>query len=155
MTNLGVPPNTEVHPGLELPLNAILTTVVVTALLSLINLGSAAALNSITSLTTAALLSSYLCSIGCMIWRRATGQPLLPSKFRLGPRWGLAVNVAAEAFLVVTFVFSFFPAAPRPAPADMNWNIVIYGAVVVGSLLYYARARRRYVGPVEYVRKLE
>lgn len=144
MTNLGVPPNTEVHPGLELPLNAILTTVVVTALLSLINLGSAAA-----------LLSSYLCSIGCMIWRRATGQPLLPSKFRLGPRWGLAVNVAAEAFLVVTFVFSFFPAAPRPAPADMNWNIVIYGAVVVGSLLYYARAGRRYVGPVEYVRKLE
>lgn len=130
----------------------------VTALLSLINLGSAAALNSITSLTTAALLSSYLRSIGCTIWRRATGQPLLPSKFGLGRQWwgGLAVNVAAEAFLVVAFVFSFFPAAPRPAPAaDVNWNIVIYGAVVVGSLLYYARARRRYVGPVEYVRKLE
>lgn len=135
-------------------MNAILTTIVITGLLSLINIGSATALNSITSLTTAALLSSYMCSIGCMIWRRVTNQPLLPSKFSLG-RWGLPINVASELFLVVTFVFSFFPTSPLPVPAEMNWNILIYGAVVLGSLLYYFRAKHRYVGPVEYVRKLE
>lgn len=144
----------DVHTGLELPLNSIITTIIITALLSLINLGSATVLNSITSLTTTALLSSYMCSIGCMIWRRSSNQPLLPAAFSLG-RWGLPINIASEMFLVVTFVFAFFPTSPAPGGADMNWNILIYGAVVVGSLLYYLRARHTYVGPVEYVRKLE
>lgn len=89
-----------------------------------------------------------------MIWRRVTNQPLLPSEFSLG-KWGLPINVASEIFLVVTFVFSFFPMTPSPAPVDTNWNVLIYGVVVLGSLLYYMRARHRYAGPVEYVRKLE
>lgn len=132
-----------------------MATMVVTSLLALINIGSATALNSITSLATTALLSSYLCSIGCMIWRRSTGHPLLPSHFSLGP-WGLSINIVSETFLVIAFVFAFFPPTPDPAARDMNWNIVIYGAVVVGSLAYYvAKARHHYVGPVEYVRKLE
>lgn len=90
-----------------------------------------------------------------MIWRRVTNQPLLPSKFSLG-KWGLPINIASEIFLIVTFIFSFFPEAPLPQLVDMNWNILIYGAVVLGSLLYYGvYARHRYAGPVEYVRKLE
>lgn len=132
-----------------------MATMVVTSLLALINIGSATALNSITSLATTALLSSYLCSIGCMIWRRGTGHPLLPSYFSLG-RWGLSINIVSEVFLVVAFVFAFFPPTVNPVAKDMNWNIVIYGAVVIGSLSYYAlKARHHYVGPVEYVRKLE
>ncbi|KAK7705877.1 hypothetical protein SLS64_007828 [Diaporthe eres] len=139
----------------ELPMNAIVVTFVTSTLLSLINIGSATALNSITSLSTNALLSSYICSIGCMIWRRWTGAPLLPSHFSLG-RWGLAVNIASEAFLIFSFIFAFFPVSPSPSADVMNWNILIYGVVVVGSVLYYfLRGRYRYVGPVEYVRKLD
>lgn len=38
----------------------------------------------------------------------------------------------------------------------MNWDIVIFGAVVLLSILYYIiRGRRTYDGPVEYVRKLD
>lgn len=38
----------------------------------------------------------------------------------------------------------------------MNWNILIYGFVVVFSLVYYVLyGKKQYVGPVEYVRKLE
>lgn len=145
----------DVHNGLRVPTNSILATVVTTSLLSLINIGSATTLNAITSLATASLLSSYMFSIGCMIWRRTTKQPILPSKFSLG-KWGLWVNISAELFLVIAFVFSFFPTVVKPSAAYMNWNILIYGIVVVGSLLYYVlRARKRYVGPVEYVRKLE
>lgn len=138
-----------------LPLNAIFFTSLTTALLSLINIGSSTALNSITSLATNALLSSYICSIGCLIWRRIANQPLLPAKFSLG-KWGLPVNIAAEVFLVTAFVLAFFPTTFQPDAASMNWNIVIYGVVIIFSLLYYVfRGRHRYVAPVEVVRKLE
>ncbi|KAI3392041.1 hypothetical protein diail_6315 [Diaporthe ilicicola] len=138
-----------------LPMNAIAVTFVTSALLSLINIGSAAALNSIISLTTNALLSSYICSIGCMIWRRWTGAPLLPSHFSLW-RWGLAINIASEVFLIFGSIFSFFPMSPNPNANTMNWNILIYSVVVVGSVTYYyLKGRHRYVGPVEYVRRLD
>lgn len=139
----------------NLPLNSLLFTFLTSTLLSLINLGSSTALNSITSLATNALLSSYICSIGCLIWRRITNQPMLSSKFTLG-RWGLLINIASEIFLVMAFILAFFPLTKDPDAASMNWNILIYGAVISFSLVYYLlRGRHRYVGPVEYVRKLE
>ncbi|POS72858.1 hypothetical protein DHEL01_v208755 [Diaporthe helianthi] len=138
-----------------LPMNAIIVTFITSALLSLINIGSATALNSITSLSTNALLSSYICSIGCMIWRRWTGAPLLPSHFSLGC-WGLALNISSVAFLIFAFIFSFFPMSPTPDATVMNWNILIYGVVVVFSITYYfLQGRFFYVGPVQYVRKLD
>ncbi|RFN45104.1 hypothetical protein FIE12Z_10655 [Fusarium flagelliforme] len=145
----------EVPTGWDVPINAILTTFLISSLLSLINIGSAVALNSITSLATTGLLSSYMVSIGCMIWRRYTKSPLLPSKFSLG-RWGLAINIVSEAFLVVIFVLAFMPGNPNPTALQMNWSILIYGAVVLFSLAYYVfRGTHRYEGPVAYVRRLE
>ena len=52
-----------VRPGCDVPMNAIIFSYVFAMLLSLINLGSAVALNIITSLGTGALLSSYIVSI--------------------------------------------------------------------------------------------
>ncbi|KAK0258352.1 hypothetical protein LTR91_024500 [Friedmanniomyces endolithicus] len=52
-------------------------------------------------------------------------------------------------FLVVAFVFLFFPAAPHPDAAGMNWGILIYGFVVIFALsYYYIRGRHQYDGPV-------
>lgn len=138
----------------DLPVNSIVVTFITSVLLSLINIGSSVALNSITSLATNALLSSYICSIGCVIWRRVTKNPLPASKFSLG-RFGLTINIVSEMFLIVMFVLAFFPSVPHPSVAEMNWNILIYGVTVVFSLLYYFfYGRHKYVGPVEYVRKL-
>lgn len=145
----------EIKAGWDVPLNAILTTFLISSLLSLINIGSAVALNSITSLATTSLLSSYIVSIGCMIWRRWTNSPLLASKFSLG-QWGLTINIASEVFLVVIFVLAFMPSNPRPTPFEMNWNIVIYGGVALFSLAYYFfRGTHRYKGPVAYIRTLQ
>lgn len=144
-----------VSPKLDVPINSVIATFIFTALLALINIGSATALNSIVSLSTNALLSSYMCSIGCMIWRRWTNQPLLPARFSLG-KWGLAINIISEVFLVVIFVLAFFPSVRNPDSESMNWNILIYGVVLLGSVVYYfAKGRHVYDGPVEYVRKLE
>lgn len=143
-----------VPAGWDVPINSILTTFLISSLLSLINIGSVTALNSITSLATTSILSSYIASIGCMIWRRWTGSPLLRSKFSLG-RWGLAINIASMAFLVVIFVLAFMPPNASPTAEQMNWNIVIYGGVAIFSIIYYFfRGTHRYVGPVVYVRPL-
>lgn len=144
-----------VSPTWNLPFNSILITLLTTSLLSLINIGSATAFNSLVSLSTNAFLTSYMASIGCLIWRRWTGSQLLPSKFDLG-RWGLPVYFAAEIFLVSAFVLCFFPMYPNPDANTMNYNIAIYGGVVVMAMIYYVvRARFQYDGPVEHVRKLD
>lgn len=141
--------------GLDIPLNALLTTFAISCLLSLINIGSTVTLNSIVSLASSALLTAYCGCIGCMVWRRWTGAPLPPAEFSLG-KYGLAVNIFSFVMLFFFTFLSFFPTYNNPTPVNMNWNSLVYGSVVILSAVYfYTHARKKYVGPVTYVRKLE
>ncbi|KAK4665160.1 uncharacterized protein QC763_510710 [Podospora pseudopauciseta] len=143
----------KVHPRLGLPLNALGASYVFAVLLSLINIGSTVAFNILTSLGVGALLSSYAISCGCIAVKRIRHEPLLPRSFDLG-RTGLVINVLSVSFLVFTFIMTFFPPVPEPTLEMMNWSILVYGTVVVFSVVYYiVRGRLRYAGPVEYVRK--
>lgn len=143
----------QVHPSWDVPVNAILATLLSTTLLSLIIIGSTVAFNIITSLGQVGLLSSYLVVIGCIFAKRVRGETLLPSRFDLG-RAGVFVNGIAMSFLSVAFVFCFFPSAPYPTPIGMNWSSLIFGSMMGFSSLYYWLAgRHRYVGPVEHVRR--
>lgn len=108
---------------------------------------------NIASLSTAAILASYIVSISCIALKRIRGEALLPSKFKLG-RAGLPINIVSIIFLVFVFVFSFMPMGPNPTPASMNWSILMFGSTVVFSLAYYyVKGRHAYAGPVAYVRK--
>lgn len=108
---------------------------------------------NIASLSTAAILASYIVSISCITLKRIRGEPLLPSKFNLG-RAGLPINIASIVFLSFVFVFSFMPMGPRPTAAGMNWSILMFGSTIIFSILYYlVRGRHVYAGPVAYVRK--
>lgn len=143
----------KVPPGWDIPLNAVMFTVVVSILLSLINIGSVIAYNNITSLGVNALLSSYIVSISCVCLKRWRKEPLLPRRFSLG-RFGFAINIFSVLFLILVYTFCFFPPAPNPPLDEMNWSILIYGVVVLFSLAYFFfKGRHVYVGPVEYVRK--
>lgn len=52
------------------------------------------------------------------------------------------------------WIFQFFPAAPNPAPSEMNWSCVIWISVLVFFLTFYAVwGRHRYTGPVTYVKQ--
>ncbi|KAF2502800.1 amino acid transporter [Lophium mytilinum] len=142
-----------VRPGWDIPLNAILVSFVIAVLMSLINIGSTVAFNSIASLGTCALLSSYIISISCMFIKRWRKEPLLPSRFNLG-KYGIYINGISIAYLWVAFVFTFFPSVPKPAPDFMNWNILIYGCTIVFSMAYFVwKGRHQYIGPVEYLNK--
>ena len=70
--------------GTPIPLNAIFASLMVTVAVSLLNLGSATAFNSIVGLLSGSGGVAYCISIGCVLWRRLTGQPLPSSPFSLG-----------------------------------------------------------------------
>lgn len=167
----------QVSPRLDVPLNAVICSTTIACLLSLINIGSTVAFNSLISLTNGTLMVSYGMCIGCFVWRRLSKQPMLPSQFQLG-RYGLLVNLLALSFLSVVFVMvseiesfvrspdlhlligrqAFFPPTPLPTLTvmSMNWSSLVFTVVAVWGIVFYlVWARFRYSGPVEYVRKLD
>jgi hypothetical protein len=128
-------------------------TLIFTVLVSLIIIGSTIPFFIVTSLVSVGLTSSYFIAIACILYKRIKGETLPPSRFSLG-RAGLPVNIIAVLFLLLAYVMLFFPAAPHPNAAGMNWTILIYGSTIIFSLAYYyLYARYKYVGPVTYVRK--
>jgi len=143
----------QVRPGWDIPLNAVCVSFVITCLLSLINLGSSVAFNAIVSLTVGAILSSYIISISCVALRKIRHEPLPHARWSLG-RAGLACNIIAVLFLILVYIFAFFPLSPSPTPETMNWSSLIYGAVIVFSVGYYfVFGRYAYEGPVVLVNK--
>jgi amino acid transporter len=140
-----------VQPGWDIPLNSVLVSFTTAILLEFINIGSSVAFNSIASLGTCVLLSSYIISISCILLKRWRKEALLPSRFNLG-KAGMLINGISVAYLSVAFVFAFFPLFPHPTAERMNWNILIYGVVVIFSLVYFVvKGREQYIGPVEYI----
>lgn len=143
-----------VRPGWDIPLNSVIVSFAVSIALSMINIGSTVAFNSIASLGTCALLSSYIISISCIFLKRWHNEPLLPSRFSLG-KAGIWINGISVVYLSMAFLFAFFPTFPSPSPDLMNWNILIYGVVVIFSLVYFSvKGRKVYAGPVEYINRI-
>lgn len=142
-----------VTPGWNIPLNAVMVSLVVTILLSLINIGSTVALNAIISLTITSLVSSYMITISCVLLKRLRREGLPARRWSLG-RFGLAINLGALLFLMPIFVFAFFPLATPTEASTMNWSIVIFGGIIIFATCYYvAYARHVYVPPVALVKR--
>ncbi|KAL8934992.1 MAG: hypothetical protein Q9211_004937 [Gyalolechia sp. 1 TL-2023] len=135
-----------VKPGWNIPLNALLVSLGFGIVISLINLGSAVALNAIVSLTISALISSYILSIGCLVSKRLRREPFPPSRFSLG-KYGMAINLAALIFLVPFFFFVFFPTSTPVDAQTMNWNVSMFGGITVFATVYYVGGGRKVYRP--------
>jgi choline transport protein len=143
----------KVYHGWDIPLNAIFMSFIVTAILSLINLGSTVAIEAVASLSASLLLTSYMVSISTLLLRRLTGPNLPIRRWTLG-KWGATVNIVALCFLSVFWIFSFFPPTAVVTTQTMNWNSLMFGIIVVVATAYYfAKARYEYVGPVMLVKR--
>lgn len=87
----------------HIPAQAIVCTIMITVVLSLILIGSSLAFSIIASLFGVALMSSYLVSISTLVYQRYRGNRLPRTRFSLG-RAGLWVNIATicfDAFVLV------------------------------------------------------
>lgn len=133
-------------------MNAVFVSFVVTCLLSLINLRSAVAFNAIVSLTVGAILSSYIISMSCVALRKIRkDKPLSHARWSLG-KYGLAINTAAVLFLLVIYVFAFFPLGTPVTVETMNWSSLIYVFIVLFAIAYFLLyGRKVYEGPVVLV----
>lgn len=145
----------KVSPGWNIPLPAVAVSLAVSALLSLINIGSTAALNAITSLGAISVLISYYLTISCVVYRRIAGPDLPHRRWSLGS-YGLGVNIAALLFLTPLIFFLTWPLTTPVTATTMNWSSVILCGVLIIALIYYiVKGRKEYVGPVVYVKREE
>ncbi|KAK5119066.1 hypothetical protein LTR62_000277 [Meristemomyces frigidus] len=86
-------------------LNAVYLCAIISFVLAVINFGWTVALSAIISVSNAALIFSYIVSVGRIAIKRIRGEPLLARRWDLG--WmGLPINLVSLAFLLVSFVFS-------------------------------------------------
>lgn len=151
-----------------IPVPAVLITTLISALLALIGIGSSVAFNDVISITTVGLYSSYIMPLALLLWRRTTGgisdgktmgspdgivnthgARLTWGPFAMPRALGVVVNAAALAYLVIVFLFAFWPTAQPVNAESMNYACLVWGTVILLSLVWYAVAARKvYTGPV-------
>lgn len=141
-----------VHPTLQIPANAVFLSCLISALLSVINIGSDVAFNAIISLQVVALMFTYAVSISCVLYRRLYNPELLPpARWSLG-RLGVFVNGTALVYVTFAFFWAFWPNERPVTLQNFNWAVVMFVGVFALSVGYYlVHGRRVYVGPVTSV----
>ncbi|GAW25779.1 putative GABA permease [Rosellinia necatrix] len=155
----------QVSPRTSIPQHAVLVTVLISIVLSLVNLGNAVAFNGVISISIAGLFGSYLIAVALLLYRRVTGAihergdddtltntmggKLTWGPWRLRGALGTANNAFACAYLIYIFFFSFWPPLRDITPQNFNWAILVFVVVVSFSVVYYMTwARKTYTGPI-------
>jgi choline transport protein len=128
--------------------NSIIFTCAFTTVMSLINIGSTVAFNAMLSLSTVALMATYVISVGCVTLKRLRHESLPDSRWSLG-RWGLPINITAFMYAIWAFFWSFWPNSMQVTAVNFNWACVLFvGLMGISGVLYVVHARKVYEGPV-------
>lgn len=154
-----------------IPVVAVVIVTICSALLALINIANNTAFNGTISLVLEGFYLSYLIAIGLLLWRRLRGDLDNPDSsmtiFQSGQvdeaydrslTWGpwnlkgplgVANNVVAICYLTLIIFFSFWPSSMNPTANNMNYAVVVTGAVALFSMAYYLMfAKKQYNGPI-------
>lgn len=128
----------------KVPVRALWLQCFIISLIGILYLFANTVLQAILSVSTIALTISYAMPIIALM---AVGREKLPGggEFKLG-RLGPLINWVSVIYCVITTVFFFFPSAPNPAPADMNFAIAVFGVMMVLALGFWViQGRRTYM----------
>ena len=129
-------------------MNALALVCIISALLSIIYVGSSTAFNAIISLQAMALCVSYMPPITFLALRRIFGNEPQPGPFTMG-RAGLAVNLLALAYLIFVVIWMPFPQILPVTGSNMNYAGPLLGAIILGALLdWVISGRKRFKVPV-------
>ena len=105
------------------------------------------------SLSSSALMGTYLLSIGCVTTKRLRGEKLPFARWSLG-RSGLVINILALLYAVWSFFWSFWPTYYNITMENFNWASVLFVAVMMVSIAIYLvtvvilKRENAYRGPV-------
>ncbi|KAK6437770.1 hypothetical protein LTR95_006042 [Oleoguttula sp. CCFEE 5521] len=137
-----------------IPANAMLASLTMAIVLSLLILGGSQAFNSILGLVTGAVGLTYALGMACFLWRRLYGDPLPHARWSLG-RFGVPINIFALLYEMFATVICFFPLFASATAQSMNWAIAMFAGVAVLCTIYYVVSGRKvYQGPVVKLRSL-
>ncbi|KAF5249486.1 hypothetical protein FANTH_5179 [Fusarium anthophilum] len=118
----------------KVPVRALWLQGGVMALIGVLYTFASTVLEAILSVSTIALTVSY--GMPILVLLLVGRDKLPPGEFSLG-RFGSVVNWVSVVYCAVTTVFFFFPGAPNPAVADMNYAIAVFGIMLVITLVFW------------------
>jgi len=133
-----------------LPLYSIGLSTIISFLLGLINIGSTTVFNAMISLMIASFYSSIIISASVMLYKRLTvpDSQIIWGPFKLG-RAGVPVTILAIVYSLIGIFFSFWPPSANVTAENMNWSVLVFGAVVLFLLVFWLLyGRHVYKGPI-------
>ncbi|SPO07113.1 related to GABA permease [Cephalotrichum gorgonifer] len=135
----------EVNTKLDVPLNAMMLSMVVQILLGLIYFGSTTAFNAFSGVGVISLTASYATPIAISV---ATGRKHIKgAKFSLG-KFGLPLNIIALAWSALAMPLFCMPSFVPATAATVNYaSVVFVGATVISAAWYWAWGHKNYAGP--------
>ncbi|ODN80855.1 hypothetical protein L202_02996 [Cryptococcus amylolentus CBS 6039] len=135
----------KVNERFGLPINSLILSTVVCALLGLIYLGSSAAFNAFTGVATICLGLSYAFPVLCSLLRGRKAVRNAP--FSLG-KFGFAINIITVVWIAFSIILFCMPTAIPVTPTSMNYaSVVFVGFAAIAGLWYAINARKHYRGP--------
>ncbi|KAJ5086877.1 amino acid permease [Penicillium alfredii] len=156
----------QVSPVQQLPMYSVTVTVVIAALLALINIGSKVALEDLLSMAVSSLYTSYLMVTVLLFVRRVKGDisiyndndddvvnvpgaKLVWGPFHCPGIWGILANAYAIIYISIVVFFSWWPTKMNPTIEEMNWSVLgVWACILIGVVYYFVRARHVYTGPI-------
>ncbi|KAG8743054.1 GABA-specific high-affinity permease [Ceratobasidium sp. 414] len=102
--------------------------------MGLLGFAGDAAIGAVFSISVIWLYIAYAIPIGARFVFK--GHNYKPGPFNLGA-FGIPVAMIEIAFMTFTNIVFLFPADMAPAVEDMNYTVVVMGAVFIGSLIWY------------------
>ncbi|PKK48726.1 hypothetical protein CI102_6930 [Trichoderma harzianum] len=138
----------QVHPTLDVPINALLWTVAWVIIFGCIFLGSSSTFNAITSASVVALGVTYAIPPAINVLR---GRKMLPENrsFRIPEPFGWIMNIVGILWAILTTVLFVFPPELPVTPANMNYCIVAFGVILlISGGTWIFGGRKTYKGPV-------
>ncbi|KAJ5248811.1 hypothetical protein N7468_000262 [Penicillium chermesinum] len=135
-----------VHPTLQLPLNALVLTVVVVICFGCIFLGSSSAFNAIISASVVALDLSYGMPIlvNCL-----QGRNTLPERrWKLPTAVGWICDIISLSYIALTTVLFVFPPSSTVTGSSMNYCIAAFAVIIIISVFQWiVDGRKNFTGP--------
>ena len=75
--------------------------------------------------------------------------PLVWGPWRIPGWWGIVNNAFACVYIIFVIFWSFWPPAIPATPENMNYSVLVTGAVIWFSILYYfIWGKTQYLGPL-------
>lgn len=128
-----------------IPVNSLILSTIVCALLGLIYLGSSAAFNAFTGVATICLGCSYAFPVFCSLLRRR--EAVRNASFSLG-KFGYVINIITVVWISFSIILFCMPTAIPVTAGSMNYASVVFaGFSFIAALWYVVNARKHYHGP--------